>query len=87
MSITLTSTAQHCHELQLGQSQTVLTVLMLGRLPAGVLLKQPGRVFHIRLEGEYLPPFWRKSWKHAAPVPPFEFEQKLRLALRQVVLP
>lgn len=85
--IDLLSTNPQCHTLTLAQARTRLDILMLDRKPAAFRFKDPVRLIVLKLPNIYIPCVPRKDWRDAAPVEPFEFEQKLRLALRQVVMP
>lgn len=84
--ISLTSTAQHTHAVLLAQHRTTLRILMRERSPVAFLFCKPAYALHFRLEGETFSGLHR-NWMTALFIPQFEFDQKLRLALRQVVMP
>lgn len=86
--INLRSSTIAGHEFELSHGRNSLTITMRHGIPIAFIYRTGAHLCRWRLEGYRLN--WKlkaEDWASCAPVNEEEFHRKLRIALRQVVMP
>lgn len=85
--IILRSTNLRSHELEFNQGQAYLTILMTEGVAIAFRLRVRSSVAAFRLLSIRLPRGYKDSWSDAGQRTLDDFSKRLRLALRQVIMP